>query len=162
MPAGEQDVLRLDVAMYHAVPVRVLERVGGLRCDPERRVHGKLLVSIEPVPQRLALDERHREPELPRRFARIVDRQDVRMLQAGGEPDLALEPLRTEGVAEVRMEHLEGDGTVVPEVVRQVHRRHTAPAELALDAVALGEALLELGAQVGHRGPYMERGLTGR
>ena len=60
------------------------------------------------------------------------------------------------------MEHLEGDGTVVPEVVRQVHRRHTAPAELALDAVTLGEALLELGAQVGHRGPYMERGLTGR
>ena len=90
---GEEQVLGLDVAVDHAVPVRVLERPGGLGGDPERPVHRQLPLPPEPIPQRLALDERHGEPELAGGLARVVDSQDVGVLQPGGELDLALEAL---------------------------------------------------------------------
>ena len=41
-------------------------------------------------------------------------------------------------------EHLERDRTVVPEVLRQPDGRHPAPAELALDPVAVGQGGGEL------------------
>ena len=39
--------------------------------------------------------------------------------------------------------HLDGDGTVVAEIVRQVYRRHAARAELPLDPVAVSETCRE-------------------
>src|SRR6185436_7167495 len=55
------------------------------------------------------------------------------------DPDLLQEPLRSEGSEQLAAEHLERDRPVVPEIVRQPHRRHSAPAELALDPVAVGQ-----------------------
>jgi hypothetical protein len=143
--AGQQDVLRLDVAMNDAVGVRVPEGVGGLRGDAERVGERKLLLAVQPVAKRLPLDERHGEPEIAVGLAAVVHRQDVGMLEPSGETDLALEALGAEGVPEVRMQHLEGDGPVVAEIVRQVDGRHAAVTELAVDGVALGEACSELG-----------------
>ena len=60
---------------------------------------GELLLALEPVAQTLALDEGHREPEpgpaglSGAGFARVEHRQDVGMLEASGQPDLALEAL---------------------------------------------------------------------
>ena len=65
------------------------------------------------------------------------------MLEPGGEPDLALEPLGAERGGELRVQHLERDRAVVPEVVREVDRRHAAAAELALEPIAVGEGGLE-------------------
>ena len=93
---GEQQVLGLDVAVDHAVLVGVLERLGRLAGDPERVVHGELPLPPQPVAERLALDVRHGEPELPGGLARVVDREDVGVLEAGGELDLALEALGAE------------------------------------------------------------------
>ena len=59
------------------------------------------------------------------------------MLQPGRDVDFALEALRAEGVGKLGIEDLECDRTVVPEVLCQVHDRHPAPAELALDPVAI-------------------------
>ena len=53
----------------------------------------------------------------------------------------AQEPLAAERGAEVGVQHLDGDVAVVPEVVREIHGRHAARAELALDAIAVGERL---------------------
>ena len=76
------------------------------------------------------------------------------MLQAGGELDLAQEPLGAERRGELGMEHLEGDRAVVLEVLGQVDRRHAAAAELALERVAIGERRLErLGKLEAHRVP---------
>ena len=61
------------------------------------------------------------------------------MLEPGGELDLAEEALGAERGGELGMEHLERDRAVVPEVLGQVDGGHAAAAELALDAVAVGE-----------------------
>ena len=61
------------------------------------------------------------------------------MLQPGGDPDLLEEAVRAERGDQLAAEDLERDRPVVPEILRQPHRRHPAPAELALDAVAVGQ-----------------------
>ena len=61
------------------------------------------------------------------------------MIQARGEPDLAHETLPSERLGQIGVEHFHRDVAVVPDVAREVHRGHAARAELALDAVALGE-----------------------
>ena len=70
--------------------------------------------------------------------------QDVRVLEPGGEVDLALEPFGRGPGGELGQEDLEGDRTVVPEVAREVDHAHAATAELALDRVALGQRLANL------------------
>jgi hypothetical protein len=61
------------------------------------------------------------------------------MLQAGGDPDLLKESLRSERGGELGAQDLERDGPIVPEIVGEVDRGHAAASELALDAVAIGQ-----------------------
>ena len=65
------------------------------------------------------------------------------MLEPGSEFDLALEAFRTDRLCQRRMEHLECDGTFVPEVLREVNGGHAPSPELALDEVAVGQSGLE-------------------
>jgi hypothetical protein len=58
-----------------------------------------------------------------------------------GSADLVEEALGAESGAEV--------GAVVPEVVGEVHPRHAAPAELALEPGAAGESGLQRGGEAG-------------
>ena len=96
MPAEEQDVLRLDVAVDDAALVRVLERFGRLAGDAERVVQRELLLAVEPVPERLALDERHDVVEQPLGLARVVEAEDVGVLEGGGDADFAEEAVAAE------------------------------------------------------------------
>jgi hypothetical protein len=66
------------------------------------------------------------------------------MLQPRGHPDLALEPVGSHRSAELGMEHLECDWTVLLEIVRQIDGRHAASAELLLDPVPIRQAALQL------------------
>jgi hypothetical protein len=76
------------------------------------------------------------------------------VLQGGGGLDLHHEPLGAQHGGQLGLEDLEGDLAVVPEVLGEVHRRHAALAQLALDAVALGEGGGETGERrVAHRSP---------
>jgi hypothetical protein len=52
-------------------------------------------------------------------------------------------------VGEFRMEDLERDLSVVPEVPGEVHRSHTPAPELALELVAVPESLVQ-GVGYGH------------
>ena len=61
------------------------------------------------------------------------------MLEVGGGLDLAQEALGADDGGEFGAEDLDGDGAIVLEVVREVDRGHAALAELALDAVAVGQ-----------------------
>ena len=98
----------------------------------------------------LALDEGHGEPELPGGLAGVVDREDVRVLQAGGGLDLALEAVGAERLGQLGMEHLERDRPLVPEVVGQKDRGHAPAPEFALEAVAISEGSGELSREIGH------------
>ena len=96
VPAAEQDVLRLDVAMDDALPVGVGQRVGDLARDLQRVLHRELGLARQAVPQRLALDVGHDVVEEAVGLARVVQRQDVGMAQVGRDLDLAQEPLGAE------------------------------------------------------------------
>ena len=97
--------------------VGVVERSRHLARRSERRPRPGAGARAEPVAQALALDERHRVPELPGRLARVVHRQDVRVLEPGGVLDLAQEALGPERVRQLRMQHLERHRSVVLQVV---------------------------------------------
>ena len=65
------------------------------------------------------------------------------MLQPGGEADLALEALGPERGGQLGVEHLERHRPVVPEVLGEIDRGHAAAPELALERVAVGQALAQ-------------------
>ena len=67
----------------------------------------------------------------------------LRVLQIGGDANLAQESLDAEHGAELGVEHLERDETVVLEITREVHRGHAAATELALDRVAARQCVAE-------------------
>ena len=59
------------------------------------------------------------------------------MAEVGGGLDLAEEALPADGGRELGLEHLDRDLAAVLQVLGEVHRRHPALAELALDAIAV-------------------------
>ena len=154
VPSLEQDVLGLDVAVNHAVAVGVVERPGDLAGDAHRVVHRELLLAGDPVAERLPLDVRHHVvDQWPRSIGDrtgVEERQDVGMLQLGGGPDLGEEALGAELGGEIGMQQLDRHLAVVLEVVREIDRGHAARAELALDAVAVGEGGGEASLGVAH------------
>ena len=149
-PFVQQDVLGLDVPVDHLVAVGVVERGGDLPGDGQRLGQGQLPLALEPLPQRAAFHVGHDVEEEAAGLAGIVDRQDVGVGQAGGELDLAEEPVGADGGREVGAEDFQGDLAVVAEVLGQEHDGHPALAELALEDVAAGEAGGELVLQGGH------------
>jgi hypothetical protein len=138
--------------VYHPVVVRVLQRPGGVRRDPERIFQGQLRLASEPIAEALPFDERPGEPEVPCGIPGVVDGQDVRVLKAADHLYFALKPLGTERVGQLGMQHLERHAALVPEVMGKKHRRHAAPAKLAIEPVAVGQAMLDLLAEVCHVG----------
>src|SRR5207248_6335935 len=85
------------------------------------------------------------------RLARVVQRQDVRMGEPGGDFDLPQEALGAERRGDLGPQHLDSNGAAVLEIARQVHRGHPAPPQLALEGVALGEGCAERLKLAGHR-----------
>ncbi|MBX6331397.1 MAG: hypothetical protein IRY91_06100 [Gemmatimonadaceae bacterium] len=124
--------------------VRVLQRLRGLVHDLQRLVDRERAVALEARAQRLALDERHGEPEPPRGGAGVVDGEDVRVLQPRGEPDLPLEAGGAERLGDLGVEHLERDRAVVLAVAGEIDRGHSPAAELALERVAIAQRRGEL------------------
>lgn len=78
-----------------------------------------------------------------------MHRNDVGVLQTGGELDLTEKTVGAERLGELGMEHLECHRAVVAKVVGQVHHSHPASAELAVDAVVLRECRLQTSQQTG-------------
>jgi hypothetical protein len=85
-------------------------------------------------------------------LAGVMDRKDMGVLEASRDLDLAEESLRAEAGGELGVEHLEGHGAIVAEIERPEYRGHPAAAELALDAVAVGEGSPQVGEKIGQLG----------
>ncbi len=138
--------------------MRVVQRPRGLLRDPDGLLDRELPVAPKPAAQALALDVGHREPQPAGGVARVVDRQEVGMLEPGGEPDLPEEALGAERRRQLGMEHLERDRPLVPQVLDEVHRAHAAAPELAFEPVAVAQGVGERGRRDGHLGS--DRGMT--
>ncbi len=138
----QQDVFRLDVAMDHALEVRVMQCGGDLPDEADGVVDRERPLAGEPPPQRIACDEGHDVVEQVAATRGgghqpgVVEREDVRMVEARRDPDLAGEAVGAEQGAELWAEDLDGHLAVVLEVVGQPDGGHAAAAELALEAVA--------------------------
>jgi hypothetical protein len=135
-----------------AVLVGVVEGAGGLAGDLDGVVHRELPLSPEALTERLALHERHGEPELAGGLARVVDGEDVGMLEPGREADLALEPVGTERSGELGQEHLERYRPVVLDVVGEKDRGHPAAPQLTLEDVAIAKGSSQPGGEIGQWG----------
>ncbi len=139
----QEDVLRLDVAVNHAVLVRIVEGARDLPRDPERILERQLLDSAQPIAQALAFHVGHGEPEQPGgRPAGVMDGEDVRVLELGDELDFSAEALRSKRRGEVGVEHLHGDSPMVLGVEREKYRGHATAPELTLERVRVAECRL--------------------
>ena len=146
----EQDVLGLDVAVDHAVAVRVVQRGGDLLGDADGIRHGELLLAGQAFAQGLPFDEGHDVEQEAVGLARIEQREDMGVLQVGRELDLGQEPLGADHGGELGAEYLHGHPTGVADVLGQVDGRHPPGADFALEAIAVGEGRLEAAQQFGH------------
>ena len=149
LPGLEQDVLGLDIAMHDVAAVRVVQRARHLPGDLHGFLHGEPRVPPQPVAQRLALHVGHDVIEEARRLPGIVQREDVRVREPGGDGDLAQEARRPDAQGQVRMKNFQGDVTPVLQVSGEQHDGHPAAAQLALDAIALREAGTQAPDQLG-------------
>ena len=114
-----------------------VERARDLRDDLDCPGGSQRALTSKHAAQVAALDVAHREEEALFGFARVVHRDDVRMIQARGEPRLAEEALAESVVVGVtRSEDLQGNVPVEAGVVRAVHLAHPAAADQLLDPVA--------------------------
>jgi hypothetical protein len=119
-------------------PARV-RRVQRARQLPDQR-HCPLRLQ-RPLPaQQLrqvdTVDEPHRDVQQPARLARLVDRDDRRVLDRRGQPGLAQESLAIAVVVgQRRPQQLQGDPAPQPQVLGAVDDAHPAMAKLSVDAV---------------------------
>src|SRR2546422_9321775 len=93
---SEENVLRLNVPVHDVVTVGVAQRIGHFACDLQRVLERQLPLPIQSTPQRFALYERHHVIEESAGLAGVVQGQDMGMVEAGRDLDLAEKTLRPE------------------------------------------------------------------
>ena len=131
--------------------MRVLESVGHLDRDPHRLVYGELPLPVQPLAERFAFHVGHHEVEQPVRLARVVERQDVRMLEPGDDleiPGLRVAPShRLEDPVGAR---LEGEVQVGADPGEVAEGLPQAPVDVLLDGNGM---LAQLGIDCSAPGP---------
>ena len=138
-----QHVARLDVAMHHAMRVRVGERIHDVGEDADDVLDRKPAALLEPHAQRLTAHEGHRVVEEIAVLPRGEERNDVRMLQLRSQVDLASEALAVDARGELGREDLHHHGSSQRLLGGQVDVAHAAAGELSLDRIGGRERSLE-------------------
>ena len=139
MPAEEQNVFGFDVPMNDAETMRVRESVGYLTYDPKGVSDRKLPLTLQPIAERLPLDVGHDVEDESVFLAGIVQWKDMRMRDNGRDLDFAKKAFRTERHRQLRSQNLQRHPPVVLEIVGEVDRSHSSPANLADQTVAGGQ-----------------------
>jgi hypothetical protein len=120
------DVGGLQIAVCHALTVRLVERVGDLRRQLER-LADRQRAALQPVGERFALQVFHDQKVGLVFAADVVEHADVRVVQRRDRPRLALEALSHFGViGKTRGEYFDGDGPFQSRVGGLVHLPHAA------------------------------------
>ena len=65
------------------------------------------------------------------------------MLEVGRDLNFCEKPLDAEDCGQLGAQHLEGDIALVPHVASEIHRRHAAAADLAVEIVPAREGRIE-------------------
>jgi len=144
MPVLHQNVVRLDVAMHDAAPVRVVQRAGHADRQPQRRGHRQSGIAQQTHAERFTFDKRHRVVRDAPRFAGAQQRNDVRMHEGRGNLNFTSESFDADRDRHLSRQHLDDDSASERDILRHEHAAHRAAAKLALDDVIAPERLLEL------------------
>jgi hypothetical protein len=128
----------------------MVERIGDVARDAQRFLEGKLTLAIETPSKRLAVDARDDVEDGALMLAGIEQRKDVRMMQAGEQPNLSRESRGTYRRGELGVEHLQRDRPIVPQIAGAVHCGHAAAAEHLLDRVSAGKWCVKVRDRVVH------------
>ena len=153
VPPAQHDVVGLDVAVHHALRVRVGQRLDDLLEQPDRLGHRQLALAREPLPQRLALDVGH---DVVEAAAASPESCTGRMWGCWSWAAKRISRSNRSGPSEAassRMEDLQRDAAVMLDVVRGVDRRHAAAPELALEHVPVAQGFGEITRWLGNVTP---------
>ena len=129
--------------MHYVVAVRVVKRVRHLAGDLQGVADRELPLALEPRPQGLALDVGHDIVDQTVGLIRVVQRQDMGVVQPGCDLDLVEEPGGSHVGGEVGAQDLDGHGPVVLQVMGKEHLSHPALPQLTLESVASGDRSAE-------------------
>ena len=133
----EQDVGRLHVAVDEALRVRGVERVGDLRRDRHGPLRRQRALATQERLEVGPVHVPHRDEEPALGLAGLVDRDDVRVVEARGEPGFLQHPLAEPVVVRQALaQQLQRDRTLEPRVVRPVDLTHPATSGEGADLVA--------------------------
>ncbi len=146
----EKNVLRLDVAMHHALRVRVGQCPCDVAQDAERLPDRECGAARQSRAQRFPGHEGHRVVRQRARASRTEHGHDVRLLQPRRQLHFPREALGADAFRQFGRDHLHDHHAAECVLVCDEHARHAAAAEFALEGVAVAEGGLELGAEVGH------------
>src|SRR6266849_5879936 len=128
---------------------RVVKAAANWAAVANRARDGQLPLALQTATQRLAFDVRHHVIEQVLSLTRIVQREDVRVVQSGRGGDLTQEALDAEARGELGMKHLDRNRSLVLQVDRQKNRRHPAATDCTIDRVAVLEAGLQASEECG-------------
>ena len=135
--ADQHDVAGLDVAMHDALLVREAQGRRQLRADGDGLRQRQLRIALEPLRERHAVDELHRDVGQAVLFTDVVDGDDIGMRERPGALGLANEPDPVVLVArQFGLQNLDRDGAIDFRVVRLVHRGHRPRPEDPGDSIA--------------------------
>ena len=132
----EHDVAGLDIAMDDALPMGLIEGIGdfdGVLNGLFDRKGSFLQAHFE----RLAFEVLHDEKGHAILLADVVEGADVRMLERGNRPRLALEPfLELWMPGAILGKDFDRDDAIEPRVARAIHLAHAARADAGNDFVS--------------------------
>ena len=135
MIAGDENVLRLDVAVNDTLLVCIAQCIGdfakNLRCFLDR----KLTNASESRSKIFPADERHRIVEQRSSGSCCQQRHDVRMLKTRSKLNLAAKPIDIDARGEVGGKNLDDNLPVELRIRRNEHARHSCAAKLTIYAV---------------------------
>jgi hypothetical protein len=137
-----QEVAGLDVAVHDAVAVRVVEPAAGLGEDLDGLVGRERGLLAQHLRARLPVHVLHDDEVAMRALVEpeVEHLHDVRVHEPRGGQRLATEAVDEVAVlGEVLGQQLDRDVPLQPRVERELHGRHSADAEAALEPVAAGE-----------------------
>jgi hypothetical protein len=124
--------------------------VADLSRDAQGLADGQASLAFEPLAQRSTRDVGGDVIEHPVHLARVDQGHEVRVRQARGEGDLALEALDADRREQFGAENLHRHLPAVLSLLGQVDRCHPARPDLALDDVSIGDGGVgEQGEQIG-------------
>ena len=134
---GQDHVGGLDVPVDEALLVGHLERRGDLRGDPRRPRGLERAVAADQGAELGALHPSRDDVDGSVLLARLVERDDVGVVERGQRPGLAAQTLADHRVARhLGLDELERDGPVEPQLAGPVEDPDPARADDALDLVA--------------------------